>query len=154
MHLVEDNALFCVLINLWYKRLSFRWKVKELGWLSQENLVNKKCLSLIEVIPYLRAANCVSEVNSWEKLAEKLKALKSRLGPVRFHYIFVSDAAYFGILSYLEYSSSLGVCLSNLKILVLVWFTGRLIILHMVALQKWYLQSSKYLLTLIEYCSS
>lgn len=54
----------------------------------------------------------------------KLKALKSPLGPVIVHYIFVSDVVYFGMLSYPEYSSSLKVCLNNLNILLLVWSQG------------------------------
>lgn len=96
----------------------------------------------------------VSEVNSWKKLAEQLKALKGPLGRVRVHYIFVSDVAYFSILSYPEYSSNLRVCCSNPNTLVLVWSTGGVMVLHMVVLQKWYLQSSKYLLAVFEYCSS
>lgn len=58
MHSVQENALVSVLITLWCQRLPFRWEVKEGGWLSQENLVNKKCLSLNEVIHYMRAPNC------------------------------------------------------------------------------------------------
>lgn len=101
------------------------------------NLVNGKCLSLTKAIPYLEQQTMCFRGQQWKESAWKLKALKSPLGPVRVHYIFVSDVVYFGMLNYPEYSSSLKVCLSNLNILVLVWSRGRLMVLHMTVLQKW-----------------